>query len=150
MHAWMNCIASWLGLALIICYILIPCSTYLGTSYRPLASPLYQLSILLLLDYGWYSGFGLRCGRSRCVLAWVRGVFLLDVFWWERADRLLENGCLGKMWSGLLPEWRLEWMELGIARSQPLRIDRQLTLLQMTFTVQTAYLVLGGCVRWDL
>jgi hypothetical protein len=58
-----------ISLALIICYILIPCFTYLETSYRPLASPIYQLSIFLLLDYGWYSGFGLRCGRCRCVLA---------------------------------------------------------------------------------
>jgi hypothetical protein len=69
-----------ISLALIICYILIPCFTYLGTSYRPLASLIYQLSLLLLLDYGWYSGLGLRCGRSRCVLMCVLGAFLLDVF----------------------------------------------------------------------
>jgi hypothetical protein len=43
---------------------MIPCFTYFGTSYRPLASPIYQLSILLLLDYGWYFGLGLRCGRD--------------------------------------------------------------------------------------
>jgi hypothetical protein len=43
-------------------------------------SPISQLSILLLLDYGWYSRLGLRCGRSRCVLVWVLGVFFLDVF----------------------------------------------------------------------
>jgi hypothetical protein len=53
--------------ALIFYYTLIPCCTSCGTSYRPLASPLPQLSILLLLDYGWYSGLGLRRGRSRCV-----------------------------------------------------------------------------------
>jgi hypothetical protein len=53
--------------ALIFCYTLIPSFTSRGTSYRPLASPIPQLSILLLLDYGWYSGLELRCGRSRCV-----------------------------------------------------------------------------------
>jgi hypothetical protein len=120
--AWMNCIAS---LALIICYILIPYSTYLGTSYRPLASPIYQLSIFLLLDYGWYFGFGLRCGRSRCVLACVLGAFLLDGFWRERAAWLLVNACLGKMRSGLLPEPRVRRMEMGSARSRPLRTDRR-------------------------
>jgi hypothetical protein len=73
------------SLALIIGYIQIPCFTYFGTSYRPLASPIYQVSILLLLDYGWYSGLGLRCGRSWCVLACVLGVFFLDVFWRWRA-----------------------------------------------------------------
>jgi hypothetical protein len=35
-------------------------------------------------------------------------------------------------------------MEMVSARSRPLRTDRQLTLLQWTFTVQTARLVLGG------
>jgi hypothetical protein len=42
-----------ISLAFIICYIPIPCFTYFRASYRPLASPIYQLSILLLLDYGW-------------------------------------------------------------------------------------------------
>jgi hypothetical protein len=56
-----------------------------------------------LLDYGWYSGLGLRCGRSRCVL----GAFFLDVFWRERAFWLLVNACLRKMRSGLLPERRV-------------------------------------------
>jgi hypothetical protein len=37
-------------------------------------------------------------------------------------------------------------MEMGSARSRPLRTDRQLTLLEWTFTVQTARLVLGGIV----
>jgi hypothetical protein len=67
------------SLALLICYILIPGFSYSGTSYRPLASPVYQLSTLLLLYYGRYSGLGLRCGRSPCVLACVLGAFLLDV-----------------------------------------------------------------------
>jgi hypothetical protein len=40
-------------------------------------------------------------------------VLLLDVFWRERADRLLVNACLGKMRSGLLPEWLVGRMELG-------------------------------------
>jgi hypothetical protein len=35
-------------------------------------------------------------------------------------------------------------MEMVSARSRPLRTDRQLTLLQWTFIVQTARLVLGG------
>jgi hypothetical protein len=35
-------------------------------------------------------------------------------------------------------------MEMVSARSRPLRTDRQLTLLQWTFTVQTARLVMGG------
>jgi hypothetical protein len=96
-----------ISLALIIWYIPIPCFTYFGTSYSPLASPIYQLSIILLLDYGWHSGLGLRCGRSWCVLAWVLGAFFLDLFWWERAIRLLLNACLRKMRSGLLPEWRV-------------------------------------------
>jgi hypothetical protein len=90
-----------ISLALIFCYTLSPCFTYLGTSYRPLASPIYQLSFLLLLVYGWYSGLGLRCGRSRCVLACVLGVYLLDVFRRERAPWLLVNACLEKMRSGL-------------------------------------------------
>jgi hypothetical protein len=34
-------------------------------------------------------------------------------------------------------------MEMGSASSRPLRTDRQLTLPQMTFIVQTARLVLG-------
>jgi hypothetical protein len=89
-----------ISLDLIFFYILIPCFTYLGTSYRPLASPIYQLFILLLLDYGWYSGFGLRCGRSRCVVC-VLGAYLLDVFQQERAAWLLVNAYLGKMRSGL-------------------------------------------------
>jgi hypothetical protein len=46
-------------------------------------------------------------------LACVLGAFLLDVFWWERADRLLVNACLGKMRFGLLPERRVGRMELG-------------------------------------
>jgi hypothetical protein len=74
-----------------------PCFTYFETSYRPLASPIYQLSILLLLEYGWYSGLGLRCGRSQCALVCVLGVYLLDVFWRERAIRLLVNACLRNM-----------------------------------------------------
>jgi hypothetical protein len=111
--------------ALLICYILIVCFTYLGTSYRPLASPIYQLSILLFLDYGWYAGLGLRCGRSRCVLACVLGAYFLDVFWRERAFWLLVNACLGKMLFHLLPEQCVGQMEMGSARSQPLRTDRQ-------------------------
>jgi hypothetical protein len=95
------------SLALIICYILIPWLIYSGTSYRPLATPIYQLSILLLLDCGWYSGLGLRCERSWCVLACVLGAYFLDVFWRERAFWLLVNACLGRMWSGLLPERRV-------------------------------------------
>jgi hypothetical protein len=87
--------------ALIICYTLIPCFTSCGTSYRPLASPLPQLSILLLLDYGWYSGLGLRCGYLGVFLACVLGVYLLAVFWRERAAWLLVNVCRGKMRSGL-------------------------------------------------
>jgi hypothetical protein len=71
-------------------------------------------------------------------------VFLLDVFRQERAVRLLVNACLGQMRSGLLPEWRVGWLEMGSARSRPLRTDRWLTLLQMTFTIQIARLVLGG------
>jgi hypothetical protein len=39
-------------------------------------------------------------------------VFLLDVFWRERADRLLVNAYLGKMRSSLLPERRVGQMEL--------------------------------------
>jgi hypothetical protein len=96
-----------ISLDLIFCYILNPCFTYLGTSYRPQASPLYQLSILLLIDYGWYSRFGLRCGKSRRVLACVLGAYFLDVFWRERATWLPVNACLGKMRSGLLPERRV-------------------------------------------
>jgi hypothetical protein len=41
--------------------------------------------MLLLLDYGWYSGLGLRCGRSQFALACVLDAYLHDVFWWERA-----------------------------------------------------------------
>jgi threonine/homoserine/homoserine lactone efflux protein len=44
--------------ALIFYYTLIPSFTSCGTTYRPLASLLPQLSILLLLDYGWYSCLG--------------------------------------------------------------------------------------------
>jgi hypothetical protein len=72
-----------------------------------LASPLPQLSILLLLDYGWYSGLGLRCGYLGVFLACVLGAYPLAVFWRERAAWLLENVCRGKMRSGLLPEGRV-------------------------------------------
>jgi hypothetical protein len=40
-----------------------------------------------------------------CVLV----VYLLDVFWRERAAWLPVNVCLGKMRSGLLPEGRVVW-----------------------------------------
>jgi hypothetical protein len=86
---------------LMFCYTLTPCFTSCGTSYRPLASPLSQLSILLLLDYGWYSGLGLRSGYLGVFLACVLGAYLLAVFWRERAAGLLVNVCRGKMRSGL-------------------------------------------------
>jgi hypothetical protein len=54
------------------------------------------------------------------------------------------NAYLGKMRSGLLPERRVGRMEMGSACSRLLRTDCQLTLLQLTFIVQTARLVLGG------
>jgi hypothetical protein len=66
-----------------------------------------------LLDYGWYSGLGLRCGRSRCVLACVLGAYLLDVFRREQAAWLLVNACLGKMRSGLSLERRVVWDGVG-------------------------------------
>jgi hypothetical protein len=72
------------------------------------------------------------------------GVSLLDVLRRERAAWLLVNACLGKMRSGLSPERRVIWD--GIGECSPLMTDRQLTWLQMTFTVQTARLVLGGGV----
>jgi hypothetical protein len=133
-----------ISLALIFCYILIPYYTYLGTSYRPLPSPIYQLSILLLLDYGWYSGLGLRCGRSRCVLVCVPGVFFLDVFWRERAFWLLVNPYLGKMRSGLLPEWHVGRDGDGeCSLSAPKdRVDLPPDAVY-TF-VQTTRLVMGG------
>jgi hypothetical protein len=83
MHCLNELHSQLISLALVFCYTLIPCFTYLGTSYRPIASPIYQPSVLLSLDYGWYPGLGLRCGTSRCVLACVLGAFLLDVFWRE-------------------------------------------------------------------
>jgi hypothetical protein len=89
------------SLALIFCYTQIPCFTSCETSYRPLASPLPQLSILLLLDYGWFSGLGLRCGYLGVILACVLGAYLLVVFWRERAAWLLVSVCRGKMRSGL-------------------------------------------------
>jgi hypothetical protein len=72
------------------------------------------------------------------------GAYLLDVLWRERAAWLLVNAFLGKMRSGLSPEQRVVWD--GVGECSPLRTNRQLTLLQMTFTVQTARLVLGGGV----
>jgi hypothetical protein len=54
-----------------------------------------------LLDYGWYSGLGLRCGYLGVFLACVLGAYLLAVFWRERAAWLLVNVCRGKMRSGL-------------------------------------------------
>jgi hypothetical protein len=101
MHCLVELHSQLISLALIFFYVLIPYFTYLGTSYRPLASPIYQLSILLLFDNGWYSGLGLRYGRSQCVLACVLGAYLLDVFRRERAAWLLVNAYLGKMRSGL-------------------------------------------------
>jgi hypothetical protein len=95
--------------ALMLCYTLFPCITSCGTRYRPIASPLPQLSILLLLDYGWYSGLGLRCGYLGVFLACVLGAYLLAVFWRERAAWLLVNVYRGKMRSGLLPEGRVVW-----------------------------------------
>jgi hypothetical protein len=55
----------------------------------------------LLLDYGWYSGLGLRCGYLGVFLACVLGAYLLAVFWRERATWLPVNVCRGKMRSGL-------------------------------------------------
>jgi hypothetical protein len=67
MHCSVELRSQFASHALIFCYTLIPCCTSCGTSYRHLASPLPQLSILLFLDYGLYSGLGLRCRRSRYV-----------------------------------------------------------------------------------
>jgi hypothetical protein len=133
-----------ISLALIFCYILIPYYTYLGTTYIPLASPIYQLSILLFLDYGWYSGLGLRCGRSRCVLACVLGVFFLDVFWRERAFWLLVNPCLRKMRSGLLPEWRVGWDGDGECSLLTPKDRVNLPPDAVSTFVQTTRLVMGG------
>jgi hypothetical protein len=52
-------------------------------------------------------------------------VFPLDVFSRERTFCLLVNAYLGRMRSGLYPERRVGRMEMGSARSRPLRTDRQ-------------------------
>jgi hypothetical protein len=67
----------------------------------------------------------------------------LTCYWRERAIWLLVNAYLREMRSGLSPERCVGRMEMVSARSRPLRTDRQLTLLQWTFTVQTARLVMG-------
>jgi hypothetical protein len=77
-------------------------------------------------------------------LACVLGAFLLDVFWRERADWLLVNAASGRFDLASHPSGVSYGRELECARSRPLRTYRQLTLLQMTYTVQTARLVLGG------
>jgi hypothetical protein len=133
-----------ISVALIICYILIPCFTYIGTSYRPLDSPLYQLSIVLLLDYGWYFGLGLRCGRSRCVLACVLGAYFLDVFWRKRATWLLVNTYLGKKRSGLLPERRVRRDGVGECSLSAPKDRVDLPPNAVSTFVQTARLVMGG------
>jgi hypothetical protein len=151
MHCSTKLHSQLISLALIIWYSLIPWFTYSGTSYRPLASPISQLSILLLLDYGWYSGLGLRCGRSRCVssvrsgcvspwcvLAGARRLVTGEHLPWEDAIWPLTRGTCRMGW---------RW---GVLALGPLRTDRQLTLLQMTLTVQTARLVMGRGAGWDL
>jgi hypothetical protein len=67
----------------------------------------------------------------------------LTCYWRERAIWLLVNAYLGEMRSSLSPERHIGRDGDGEC-SRPLRTDRQLTLLQWTFTVQTARLVLGG------
>jgi hypothetical protein len=151
MHCSIDLHSQLISLVLIICYSLIPWFTYSGTSYKPLASPIPQLSILLLLDYGWDSGLGLRCGKSRCVSCVHSGC----VSPWcvlAGASRLVTDEHLPRkdaIWPRTRGTCRMGW-RWGVLVLGPLRTDRQLTLLQMTFTVQTARLVMGGGAGWDL
>jgi hypothetical protein len=66
-------------------------------------------------------------------LACVLGAFLLDVFWRERADRLLVNSCLWKMRSGLLPERRVGQMELGECSLSALKDRSSVDLASVDF-----------------
>jgi hypothetical protein len=118
--------------ALIFCYTLIPCCTSCGTSYRPLASPLPQLSILLLLDYGWYSGLGLRCGRSRCVSS-VRSRCVSPCCVLAGASRLVTCERLPRedaIWPLTRGTCRMGWRSRVIAHG-PLRTE--LTYHQMQY-----------------
>jgi hypothetical protein len=66
-------------------------------------------------------------------LACVLGAFLLYVFWWERADRLLVNTCLWKMRSSLLPERRVRRMELGECSLSALKDRASVDLASVDF-----------------
>jgi hypothetical protein len=66
-------------------------------------------------------------------LACVLGAFLLDVFWWERADRLLVNAYLGKMRSGLLTERRVRRMEIGECSLSALKDRSSVDLASVDF-----------------
>jgi hypothetical protein len=78
-------------------------------------------------------------------LACILGAYILDLYWWERAglvtsEHLPREDAIQPLTPGTC---RMGW-RWGVLALGPLRTDRQLTLLRMTFTVQTARLVLGG------
>jgi hypothetical protein len=131
--------------ALIFCYTLIPCCTSCGTSYRPLASPIPQLSILLLFDNGLYSGLGLRWGISRCVSC-VRSGCVSPWCVLAGASRLVTGERLPRedaIWPLTRGTCRMGW-SWGVLALDHLRTDRQLTFLRMTFTIQTRTLYWAG------
>jgi hypothetical protein len=140
----MHCSDDWhnqlVGHALIFRYTLIPCFTSCGTSYRPLASPLPQLSILLLLDYGWYSGLGLRCGYLGVFLACISPCCVL-----AGASRLVTSERLPRedaIWP--LPEGVSCGLEKGVLALGPLKDRVDLPPDAVSTFVQTAHLVMGG------
>jgi hypothetical protein len=80
-------------------------------------------------------------------LACVLGAYILDVFWRERAAWLLVNVCRGKMRSGLYPRDVSCGLEMGSARSRPLKDRVDLLPDAVSTFMQTARLVMGGGAR---
>jgi hypothetical protein len=62
-------------------------------------------------------------------------VFLLDVFWWERAIWLLVNACVRKIDLASYPSGVSDGMEMGSAHSRPLRTES--TYHQMQYHLRT-------------
>jgi hypothetical protein len=97
-----------------------------------------------LLDYGWYSGLGLRCGYLGVFLACVLGAYLLAVFWRERAAWLLVNVCRGKMRSGLYPRDVSCGLEMGVLALGPLRTESTYHQMQYLLSYKPPALLWAG------
>jgi hypothetical protein len=77
-------------------------------------------------------------------LVCVLGAYLLDVFWRERAAWLPVNVCLGTCDLASNPRDVSCGLEMGSARSRPLKDRVDLPPDAVSTFVQTARLVMGG------